>query len=142
MLKKTAGFVTAVVFIVVGIVLVGSVTAADHQTERVVEENFDAAQVQSAEAARWVAKGQFYANLAEAQRQRSIEADAARWAAKAEYYTGLFIDPAQVVEAETARWVAKGQFYANLTEVQRQRSIEADAARWVAKAEYYTDLVI
>jgi hypothetical protein len=42
--------------------------------------------VADAQAANWVAKGTYFADLAKARRQRALEADVANWLAKAEFY--------------------------------------------------------
>ncbi len=67
----------------------------------------------AADAARWMAMGQYYEKLEESQLQRARAADTARWTGMAERYQS-------VEEAQ------------NL-----QRGRAADAARWTAMADYY-----
>ena len=78
--------VSMIALLVIAAVLVVGVGSADPSAKGPEPERFDPARVAAADAARWVAMGEFYTGLAELQRQRSMEADAARWIAKGEYY--------------------------------------------------------
>jgi hypothetical protein len=74
-----------------------------------------------------------------AQEAQRLQADAARWMAMGEYYEKL--NGSQSLErsrtADAARWTAIGDYFEKLEESQIQRSRAADMARWNAMVAYY-----
>jgi len=105
--------VSMIALLVIAAVLAVGVVSADLNAKGPEPESFDPARVVEADAARWVAMGEFYARLDELQRQRSVAADAARWIAKGEFFAGL-----NTAEVDAARWVAMGEYYARLAKLQ------------------------
>lgn len=99
--------------VLMALALVATLTVREAvATSAVLSDTEKAQRAQVADAARWTAMGEYYANVSEVQ-SRGQAADAARWTAMSEYYKNL----------------AKSQ---NL-----DRGRAADAARWTAVADYY-----
>jgi len=68
-------------------------------------------------------------------------ADAARWTAMGEYYADLETIQSREQAADAAHWIAMGMYYENQAKSQSLGLNHiADAARWTAMAEYYLRL--
>jgi hypothetical protein len=126
--KRLFSLAIAVMLIVGGVLIVRaevppSATAAN--TNPAPDTGFDPQRAQDADAARWVAMGEFYAK--EAQRiQRVQDADDARWAALAEYYKNQQANTHSLNSASSSGF-------------DPLRTQDADAARWTAMAKYYME---
>jgi len=73
--------------------------------------------------------------------EKTQAADAARWTAMGEHYADLETIQSREQAADAARWIAMGKYYENQAKFQNLGlNHTADAARWTAMAEYYLRL--
>jgi hypothetical protein len=145
--NRIYGLLVAVALAVVAI-LTGQDAIA---TSNVASDTLETLRMQknwTADAARWMAMGEFHQNRAEAENlTRSRTADAARWEAMGRYYRqfggGASLNLLRSRAADTARWTALAEYDQYLAKAEEQnlaRARAADAARWTALGQYFAQI--
>jgi hypothetical protein len=115
--------------IVVGIciLIVGLLAIVTYMPDNFLNvEAAEAGQDVSAEAARWIGRGDFHLAKADA----ALDVEAARWIGRGDYHLAK---ANAALDVEAARWIGRGDYHL----AKANAALDVEAARWIGRVGSY-----